>query len=158
MKVRSGFVSNSSSSSFLIAYTEDKCEHCGRSDLDIAELVRQSTNYAEDDRVEWDDPEEQLRLMAEGIAKREAELKELEGRDSDEVFKTYSWGGKQTVGGERESLNDEIRELQEDSEMISEALSGGQKVIRVSIGYHSGLNSAVQQMATVLKEGWGVEP
>lgn len=34
MKLRNGFVSNSSSSSFIIAYGKNKCAHCGRSDSD----------------------------------------------------------------------------------------------------------------------------
>jgi len=41
MKIRNGFVSNSSSSSFVIAYTESEpCPHCGRKDFDFMELFR----------------------------------------------------------------------------------------------------------------------
>ena len=41
MKIRNGFVSNSSSSSFVIAYTQSEpCSHCGRSDFDFMEVFR----------------------------------------------------------------------------------------------------------------------
>jgi len=40
MKIRNGFVSNSSSSSYVIAYKEpEKCTHCGRSDINIISLI-----------------------------------------------------------------------------------------------------------------------
>lgn len=41
MKIRSGFVSNSSSSSYIIAINSngEPCNKCGRKDLDIIELI-----------------------------------------------------------------------------------------------------------------------
>jgi len=40
MKIRSGFVSNSSSSSFLVVFPQpEKCEHCGRSNLDVFDII-----------------------------------------------------------------------------------------------------------------------
>lgn len=46
MKTRNGFVSNSSSSSFLIAVLKDNkpCPHCGRKDLDFLDMVEHSYN------------------------------------------------------------------------------------------------------------------
>lgn len=35
MKIRNGFVSNSSSSSYIVAYAQEKCVTCGRSDSDL---------------------------------------------------------------------------------------------------------------------------
>lgn len=46
MKIRNGFVSNSSSSSFVISYKKlEPCPHCGRSDVDVVELIRNSEDY-----------------------------------------------------------------------------------------------------------------
>ena len=57
MKVRQGFVSNSSSSSFLLEISPtNKCSHCGRSDPDLIDLIKQ---------IEGNDGETEI--MAEGI-------------------------------------------------------------------------------------------
>lgn len=50
MKIRSGFVSNSSSSSYVIAYldNEDVCKHCGRSDPSIESLFSDERSYQEE--------------------------------------------------------------------------------------------------------------
>jgi len=43
MKIRNGFVSNSSSSSYVIAYRQSEpCPHCGRNDIDIMSIIEQS--------------------------------------------------------------------------------------------------------------------
>lgn len=70
MKVRQGFVSNSSSSSFIIAVKPtEKCPHCGRRDLDVIDMIRNSYDdentlvaLGKEDVIEriknwWDDEE-----------------------------------------------------------------------------------------------------
>jgi len=55
MKIRNGFVSNSSSSSFIVAIKKEpnKCEHCGRSDPNILDAIRQKGNcWGEETEIE----------------------------------------------------------------------------------------------------------
>ena len=53
MKTRHGFVSNSSSSSFVVAFKKDKahCEHCGRSAYPLLEAIEHANDYNDDNVV-----------------------------------------------------------------------------------------------------------
>jgi len=54
MKNRNGFVSNSSSSSFVIAIKKDgeTCPRCGRSDPDILDAINQREKYSDETCVD----------------------------------------------------------------------------------------------------------
>jgi len=55
MKQRNGFVSNSSSSSYVIALRKvnTPCSHCGRKDLDLLDMISEAYNYNDDNRVRY---------------------------------------------------------------------------------------------------------
>lgn len=50
MKIRNGFVSNSSSSSYVIAIkvTNEACPHCGRKDPDFLDVIDRAEGYDSD--------------------------------------------------------------------------------------------------------------
>jgi|ETNvirnome_2_300_1030623.scaffolds.fasta_scaffold02258_5 hypothetical protein len=53
MKIRNGFVSNSSSSSFVVAIKKnDACPHCGRSDPNILKAIERKACYGGETELE----------------------------------------------------------------------------------------------------------
>jgi hypothetical protein len=53
MKIRENFVSNSSSTSFIIAFKNSQpCIHCGRKDPNIIKLIKTAEVYSDSNRVE----------------------------------------------------------------------------------------------------------
>ena len=67
MKIRNGFVSNSSSSSFIIAIKQINipCPHCGSKDPDFLNMIEQSNNYIDDNRVNTKETKETLDYIEE---------------------------------------------------------------------------------------------
>jgi len=66
MKTRSGFVSNSSSSSFVLALRKtNPCPHCGRSDPNFLDMIRTRGAEINDDNM----------VTSEGIEKVLADVK-----------------------------------------------------------------------------------
>jgi len=52
MKTRNSLVSNSSSSSFIVAYKlGEKCKCCGRSDPDLAKIISDKGSYNDDNSL-----------------------------------------------------------------------------------------------------------
>lgn len=67
MKIREGFISNSSSSSFIIAYNKEqnKCPHCGRCDVDILKMIKECTDNDGDTEVRVEGKEEVIQYIQE---------------------------------------------------------------------------------------------
>ena len=85
MKIRSGFVSNSSSSSFIIAVgNPEKCEHCGRSDVDIIDMINNMSDGYEETEVEAVGKDNILKHIAEWwsddtLAKLKQKIQDFKG-------------------------------------------------------------------------------
>jgi len=98
MKIRNGFVSNSSSSSFIIGFDNSKnipCPHCGRKDPDLIDRIRAS-EYA-----------------------NSGEATEIRSEDVNECFMDIHWYIKPDKNGnpiiekpEDQKLYDEMMEYQ----------------------------------------------
>jgi hypothetical protein len=97
MKIRNGFISNSSSSSFVIAYKEDKtpCPHCKRVDSEIDSLKTVANN---DEEGGWTDmgKEEILERLSEDImcADNDEDEKKIIKKNENKISKLELEGYK----------------------------------------------------------------
>jgi hypothetical protein len=139
MKVRSGFVSNSSSSSFVIAFDESKlgpCPHCGRKDLSILDLIKNSSN--DDNQVVWDDAYQRVQDLKEQIVDLRTEISK--------------WGSKFiTVGNKIESLKQSVIEYEQEIALIEGAVKRFLTVAEVEISYHD--DYILQELNSLQKAG-----
>ena len=143
MKLRNGFVSNSSSTSFLIALKKiDECPHCGRSDLNLLQLIENSASDDCDTSVLKSSKEEILSSIENAITEKWNAIGKLELKDPDEkIFDTFTVADDILAIKSRikyyKSLASKIRKLEEDhpDENLKMAL--------IEISYH---NSAINEL------------
>jgi len=106
MKVRRGFVSNSSSSSFIIAVKPtENCPHCGRGDINVLDMIKKVAYNDDDTEIYAEGIDEVSSYMLDRYSFDAEDAKELE-----EVKKLAKENYK--VAGIRISYhNDTIRKL-----------------------------------------------
>lgn len=145
MKIRTGFISNSSSTSFIIAINpSQRCEHCGRSDPSIIDLLERGSAYYVDENRVRKDPEE----IKEYVEQLKYENKEIQ-RDLDELLKkndndiaipaedSYRYSSRAyTVKEVKKWRTDEINENQLLIDGIEKALNDGKEVYEIGVSYH----------------------
>lgn len=134
MKIRTGFVSNSSSSSFVIAFDESKfelCPHCGRKDQSIIDLIERSEYDNNDTKVVWQDPEDKLKDLKQQIDSETLEIKKIEHLDPK--MKLNYCTVEQNISWSKKS----IAECEIEIAKIENALEKGLSVAEISISYHN---------------------
>ena len=105
MKIRNGFVSNSSSSSFVIAYKrENYCECCKRSDPTILDLVRGAIDC-------------HSRIISEGVEGAKAYVGSRIGSDKNLVLKALDEIDKYD---KESNWNTAVIEVESSSDVMSE--------------------------------------
>lgn len=137
MKQRNGFVSNSSSSSFIVAYeTSLPCPHCGRSDKDFADMIRASGDIYEDTYIIRTYAGDILDNLNEQVNIYKRNVKELSKENPRNKIGTYT-GSNWTVGQEIESAEEQIKIHKEAIAKVEEYMKKQWKVIEFSVSNHS---------------------
>jgi hypothetical protein len=136
MKVRMGFVSNSSSSSYIIRIRDksEVCPHCGRSDADIEDFFHNASYDYGDTSLQYDSKESILSDIDSQIHRTEREIKKYAALDPNEVpIRQQEYGSTTTAKELLEWAHDELKDLRDRRDVIA-AVDG--IVIGVSVGYH----------------------
>lgn len=150
MKIRSGFVSNSSSSSFILEILGegDTCSKCGRSDTDFVELMEryEGDGSCEETQVYHYDKESVLRETDGEIKCLIGKLKLLSKDDPNRVVYRSNWSGKEhvtLVSDEIIRYNDELDAECDLRRKIEPAVG---RVVKCSISYHDKITNDLMSM------------
>jgi len=149
MKIRQGFVSNSSSSSFIVAINpKDKCTHCGRSSPDIVNVL-ESTQWYDDTKLEWTDPTEYIEELQQEIYSNQLDLEKYVGMNDDEKI-IFNYGSSRdyvyTVKQLRQWANDVINNNEKTINDIKDYIKKGKKVVYFHVDYHEPtLNNMIRE-------------
>lgn len=148
MKIRNGFVSNSSSSSFIVALNpKEKCPHCGRSSPNMIDLIEKNTSNHDETEMGWDDPTDFLEDLQQEIYNKQLDLEKWANiKDEDKITNYYNSGNSYTytVGKLRKWANERIKSNSKLICDIKQKLAEGKRVVKFDVDYHdSALNNIV---------------
>lgn len=143
MKTRIGFVSNSSSSSYIVAYKKTAaCPTCGLTAPDIVDLVRKSEAWSfGDNRVYWTDPTARINEIEQEIESYSQDIESLKKRDPKEKVSSY-W----TVEQNLKSCEEEVARLSKLRQLLRDHHLNGDNVVCVSISHHDSLNDTIREL------------
>jgi hypothetical protein len=146
MKLRAGFVSNSSSSSYIIAYDESrfvKCECCG---FTPTTPIARFRGFGES-TLRWDDADDRLEELRKNSRVVLDEIGVLCKQDPRKIIDGYV-GYTQTVNDRLVSLQDELDMIHRELADIKCYVDKGQVVIGVDVDYHDSDEEYLSEMAT----------
>ena len=168
MKTRIGFVSNSSASSYIIAYDPKAfvfCEQCQRGSKDPLTLLQESTYLrpytdSNDTAIVCADGEERIKQLNEDIAKLQQKIKEAELRPAGEPY-DQEWykGFKQDnpdeepdfipkVWEELARCKDQIARMKRQIMIINVKQKHGKKVVWAVVYYNDPVGKVLTDMIT----------
>ena len=139
MKTRFGFVSNSSSSSFIIGIldehvVDDVCPTCGTHTSDLRSAIDKAQKYDYNNEIEWEGLDNYIDLLNENIISLQNNINNQRGRSSEEIVSEWSRG--YTVGEYISDLNQEIEELQGRIKLAEEWRNTYKSVIGIGVSNH----------------------
>lgn len=152
MKLRTGFVSNSSSSSFTIFYRPNilsiPCPTCNRSDIDFFDLLNKENEIDDDTRLRSTDGQDYVKELEEEIKTRKYDIVEQKLRPPYSEYSSY-WRipVKEFIEKEEEL----IKELEKTLQLIKDKLQDGFSFAKFSVSYHN--NSMLARIRNMEERG-----
>ena len=157
MKIRRSFVSNSSTSSFVIAFKDadlDKCPHCGRSDVSPVDLVQRGDNS-----LTWlatpEDSESLLTKWGKEEVKCKGEINVAQydvdhtpkKRDETQCRNRFAYD---TPKYRLANLKNRLEFLQNRTRLVKEALADGCTIVEIEVSNH---DHFVRESIQAMKDG-----
>ena len=159
MKIRLGFVSNSSASSYIIAWNPkdfEICDKCGRGSKDPINLLKEST-YLQPSHTEIEcaSGEERIAYLTTQIEELKKSMEEASKRPAGDVYDTERFGDVaeaannpfiEKVWRHMSFCNHRITMLERQIKIIRKKLGEGKQVLWAAVYYNDPCGKILQKM------------
>ena len=160
MKTRSGFVSNSSTSSFVVVYNPKNfvvCEHCRRGHEDPVEMVRSSAHLRPGHtELECADPQDKLAEWQLEVEDLRAKMKKLGRNPANETV----WEDGRSIGQTWKVIHNydyRARLMEGKIKKLKAILENGDMVVWASIHYDDPVGKELKALEEKGLVRWGKE-